>query len=81
MSPQTEAVLALLRRAGAAGITQEDAIREIRCFRLAARVAALKAEGVEVRTVLEGTNGHRWARYFAPMPKPLEQPVQMAAGF
>ncbi len=81
MSPQSVEVLALLRRAGSAGITQEDAIREIRCFRLAARVAAIKAEGVEIRTVLVGSNGHRYARYFLVTPKVLEQPVQMAAGF
>lgn len=77
MSPQSADVLALLRRAGARGVTAQDAIDEIRCYRLAARVAALKAEGIEIRATLVGSNGHRYARYTL-VERPVE-PVQMAA--
>lgn len=76
MSPQSAEVLALLRRYGARGVTQQDAINEIRCYRLAARIAALKAEGIAIRATLVGSNGHRYARYSL-----IEEPVQIAAGF
>ena len=72
MSPQSAEVLRLLRKYPQ-GVTQQDAIREIACYRLAARVAALKAEGLDVRAILEGSNGHRYARY-----RLVEQPAQLA---
>lgn len=75
VKPQSADVLRLLRL-HPEGVTQQDAIREIACYRLAARVSDLKAEGIEVRAVLVGSNGHRYARYFL-----VEQPVQLAAGF
>ena len=75
MKPQTAECLRLLRL-NPHGVTQQDAIDAIRCYRLAPRVAELKAEGFEIRTILVGSNGHRWARYVL-----VEEPMQMAAGF
>lgn len=75
MKPQTADVLRLLRL-HPEGVTQQDAIRAISCYRLAARIADLKADGFEVRAVLVGSNGHRYAKYFL-----VEQPVQMAVGW
>lgn len=76
MKPQSAEVYRLLQRYGERGLTQQDAIREIACYRLAARIADLKAEGIEVRAELVGSNGHRYARYTL-----REAPVQLAAGF
>ena len=75
MKPQAEEILRLLRL-NPQGLSQEDAIKAVRCFRLAARVAELKAEGYEIRTILVGSNGHRWAKYVL-----VEEPMQIAAGF
>ena len=75
LKPQAADVLRLLRM-NPHGVTQEDAIKAVRCFRLAARVAELKAEGHEIRTILVGSNGHRWAKYVL-----VEEPMQIAAGF
>lgn len=72
MKPQCAQVLALLR-AHPQGVTQQDAIKEIACYRLAARISDLKAEGIEVRAELVGSNGHRYARYHL-----VEKPAQLA---
>jgi hypothetical protein len=62
VKPQSADVLRLLRL-NPQGISQQDAIDAIRCYRLAARISDLKAEGYEIRTILVGSNGHRWAKY------------------
>jgi len=49
------------------------AIKEVACYRLAARISDLKAEGIEVRAELVGSNGHRYARYHL-----VEKPAQLA---
>lgn len=72
MKPQSAEVYRLLRL-HPEGITQQDAIRDIACYRLAARISDLKAEGIDVRAVLVGSNGHRYARYWL-----VEQPAQLA---
>lgn len=76
MKPQAHAVLSLLQRYGERGVTQQDAIREIACYRLAARISDLRADGITVRSELVGSNGHRYARYHL-----VEQPEQMAVGW
>lgn len=74
---QTAKVLALLRLYGATGLTPQDAIREIGCYRLAARILDLKTEGIHIESRLAtDSHGHRYARYYL-----VEQPVQMVVGF
>lgn len=76
MKPQSASVLRLLRFYGDIGLTQQDAIREIGCYRLAARISDLKADGYEIRALQASDgHGHRYARYYL-----VEQPLQMAAG-
>lgn len=76
VKPQSAEVYRLLQRYGSRGVTQQDAIREIACYRLAARISDLKAEGFVVRAELVGSNGHRYARYHL-----IEEPTQLAVGF
>ncbi len=71
MKPQTRAILELLTAAGPDGVTPHDALREAGCFRLAARVAELRAAHHDVLTTWEtDTDGTRWARYVLLPPKP-----------
>lgn len=72
MKPQSAQVLALLRE-HPEGLTQQDAIRAIGCYRLAARIADLRLDGYLIRSRLEYHAGVRFARYFL-----TEQPVQLA---
>jgi hypothetical protein len=44
-------------------ITPLEALDRYGCFRLAARVSDLRAEGLDVQTVTEEHNGKRYARY------------------
>jgi hypothetical protein len=74
VKPQSADVYRLLR-AHPEGVTAQDAIREIACYRLAARISDLKAEGIVIWAELVGSNGHRYARYHL-----VEQPVQMVVG-
>ena len=69
--PQTQAVWELLTAAGPDGITPLDALREASCFRLAARVAELRREGLDVRTTWETEGDARWARYVLLPPRPI----------
>ncbi len=64
MKPSTAATLALLRERPQ-GITAIDALSAVGSFRLAARIAELKAAGYVIRaeTIRTGT-GKRIARYF-----------------
>jgi hypothetical protein len=59
---QTDAVLALLH-SRPAGITALEALSEIGCFRLAARVAELRAEGWVIASRSESANGKHFVRY------------------
>lgn len=64
MKPQTRAVLDLLRFKGDLGVTQQDAIRELACYRLAARISDLREGGYNVRSLpTTDSRGHRYARY------------------
>jgi hypothetical protein len=70
---QNDEVLALLRGAGEHGITSLEALYAVGSFRLAARIADLKAEGHVITSTLEPTpSGKHVARY-----RLVEEPVQM----
>ena len=60
MKPQSRDVLTLLERGP---VTQQDAIREVACFRLAARISDLRAEGYPIVAESVTQNGARFARY------------------
>lgn len=67
---QNDAILALLQLRPA-GITAIEALEEVGCFRLAARVGELRAQGYYIRSVDEMRNGKRFVRYqLVPTPSP-----------
>lgn len=45
-------------------ITPLDALREYGCFRLAARIADLRREGLDIETLTVQSNGKAYASYF-----------------
>ena len=49
-------------------LTPIDALEKFGCFRLAARVADLRAEGLDIETVTETRNGKKFARYRVVQP-------------
>ena len=56
-------ILAILQ-ARPEGLTPMDALTEVGCFRLAAAVWTLRAEGWDITTTLEESGtGNRYARY------------------
>lgn len=62
MKPQTKQVLRYLEKH--ASITPMDAIRELGCMRLAARVRELKQAGYDVRsTTVRMAGGKTFAKY------------------
>ncbi len=44
-------------------LTPLDALEDFGCFRLAARVADLRRDGLDIECSTETTNGKRYARY------------------
>ena len=44
-------------------ITPIDALNMFGCFRLGARIADLKKEGMDIRTEIVHDNGKNWAKY------------------
>ena len=60
MTGQTGAVLELLKRGS---VTPRDALKEIGCMRLAARIEELRKNGYFIHTQLNEVNGKRFARY------------------
>ena len=60
MKPQCRDILALLERGP---ITQQDAIRDAACYRLAARIADLRAAGYTIDSELVTERGVRFSRY------------------
>jgi hypothetical protein len=44
-------------------LTPLDALEDFGCFRLAARVADLRREGMDIECSTETNNGKRYARY------------------
>lgn len=53
-------------------LTPLDALNKYGCFRLAARVAELRREGLSVETVVDKGSGKKYARYR------IATPVQVA---
>ena len=75
MKPQSAEVLHLLRASGLNGVTQQDAIRFCQCYRLAARISDLRAEGYVILSVQTSHDGKRFARYILE-----DAPEQLVAG-
>jgi hypothetical protein len=71
MKPQSAAVLRLLERGP---VTQQDAIKAIACYRLAARISDLRADGFPIASESVTVDGHTFARYR------LAGPVQAELG-
>jgi hypothetical protein len=44
-------------------LTPLDALQDYGCFRLAARIAELRREGLDIECATETKNGKRYARY------------------
>ena len=44
-------------------LTPLDALQDYGCFRLAARIADLRREGMDIECISETKNGKRYARY------------------
>jgi len=61
MDAQRDAILWHLERRGS--ITPIEALNELGCFRLAARIEELRRAGHRIHTTMEKRNGRRWARY------------------
>lgn len=62
-SDQIRAALMLGR-----SLTPLDALQDYGCFRLAARIAELRREGMDIECATETKNGKRYARYFLRRP-------------
>ena len=58
---QKQMILKHLQTVGA--ITPLEALQKYGCFRLGARIADLKADGVQIKSELIKENGKRYARY------------------
>jgi hypothetical protein len=54
-------------------LTPLDALRRFGCFRLAARVADLRARGFQIETVSGEANGKRFAQYRLVGVPPLRE--------
>lgn len=73
MTTQADRVLALLQARGSEGLTPLDALDLAGCFRLAAVVWDLRAEGWDITTTMvESPTGSRFARYHL-IPPPVRQ--------
>ena len=69
MKPMTEEILQLLDAREDHGITALDALREVGCMRLAARIWEIKQEGIPITRKIEATpNGRLIARYTLVVP-------------
>jgi len=70
---QQDAVLLLLQ-SRPAGLTPIEALNEVGCFRLAARVAELRTLGHNIVTIPETRDGRTWARYRL-LPSKVSSPI------
>ena len=61
MDAQRDAILWHLEHRGS--ITPVEALNELGCFRLAARIEELRREGHHIRTTIEKRGKSRYARY------------------
>jgi hypothetical protein len=67
---QAELILWHLEKRGS--ITPVEALNEIGCFRLAARINDLRRTGVPITTEWVERNGKRWAKYRLAEPTQAE---------
>ena len=68
MDAQRDAILWHLEHRGS--ITPIEALNELGCFRLAARIEELRRSGHGIKTIIEKRNGKRYARYvYAQRPQ------------
>jgi hypothetical protein len=73
MSPQSRAILRMLEHGP---VTQQDAIREAACYRLAARISDLRADGIDIESERVMLGGVTFARYHL-----VREPKQLALAF
>lgn len=79
MKPQSREILWLLQFKGDLGVTQQDAIREVACYRLAARISDLRADGYNIRSLRARSplrKGVTYTRYVL-----VEETEQTSMGF
>lgn len=57
-------------------ITPIDALQDYGCFRLAARIAELRAQGLNIKCKMQTKNGKRYASY--KLRKPYGRPYVVA---
>ena len=70
MDAQRDAILWHLEHRGS--ITPIEALNELGCFRLAARIEELRRSGHGIKTIIEKRNGKRYARYvYAQRPQQI----------
>jgi len=70
MSAQRDAILWHLEHRGS--ITPIEALNELGCFRLAARIEELRRSGHGIKTIIEKRKGKRYARYvYAQRPQQM----------
>jgi hypothetical protein len=62
MKPQSAAILRLLED-HPEGVTQQTAIAEVACYRLAARISDLRADGIAIDAEKVARNGRVFAVY------------------
>ena len=72
---QRGVILALLRLRPQ-GITPLEALDDLGCMRLAARIAELREAGHNIVTVNESANGKHYARYRLVPPPPMTETQQ-----
>jgi hypothetical protein len=70
---QKAQLMALLRLRGEEGVTPLDALNQIGCFRLAARVWDLRLEGHLITNEEIKVQGKRYARYVLRDPLPVAE--------
>ncbi len=71
---QNDLILDMLKRRGDTGVTPGEALQEVGCFRLAARIGELRAQGHNIETKSYKTRGGAVvARYVLKRPVVLEQ--------
>ena len=70
MDAQRDAILWHLEHRGS--ITPIEALNELGCFRLAARIEELRRSGHGIKTIIEKRKGKRYARYvYAQRPQQI----------
>ena len=72
MKPSTAAILDLLREQGVDGVTPLLALTDAGCYRLAARIAELRAEGHDIVNVGHTTTTGRHVALYVLRERPVQ---------